>query len=84
MTLSNTNIESLNGKHTIFGVVAEGIEVLQAINEVYVDDNNRPYTNIRILHTPVLDDPFDDPPGLDIPENSPEINYEVLNFCLVL
>jgi len=80
MTLSNSNIESLNGKHTIFGVVAEGVEVLQKVNEAYVDEQNRPYKNIRILHTPVLDDPFDDPPELEIPENSPEINYDVILF----
>ena len=29
ITLSNTNIHNLNGKHTIFGEVSEGIEVLQ-------------------------------------------------------
>ena len=77
MTLADDNIQSLNGKHTIFGVIAEGVEILRKINEVYVDERNRPYQNIRILHTPVLDDPFDDPAELEIPENSPEINYEV-------
>lgn len=77
MTLSDDNIQSLNGKHTIFGVIAEGVDILRKINEVYVDERNRPYQNIRILHMPVLDDPFEDPPELEIPENSPEINYEV-------
>jgi peptidyl-prolyl cis-trans isomerase-like 4 len=34
----------------------------------------RPYQNIRIKHTIVLEDPFDDPPGLakHLPDASPE------------
>ena len=54
----------------------EGTEVLRKINDLFVDDNNRPYLNIRILHTIIIDDPFDDPPNLEFPENSPEIDYK--------
>ena len=59
--------------------MAEGLEIIQKINDTYVDNNNRPYTNIRILHTLVLDDPFDDPLGLEIPDKSPEVIYDVMN-----
>ncbi|XP_048430244.1 peptidyl-prolyl cis-trans isomerase CYP59-like [Pyrus x bretschneideri] len=68
------NLDYLDGKHTIFGEIAEGFETLTRINEAYVDENNRPYKNIRIKHTYILDDPFDDPSQLAelIPDASPE------------
>lgn len=68
------DLDYLDGKHTVFGEVAEGLETLTRINEAYVDEKNKPYKNIRIKHTYVLDDPFDDPPQLAelIPDASPE------------
>ena len=65
--------DALDGKHTIFGRVSEGLDVLDAINEAYCDASGRPFQNIRIKHTIVLDDPFDDPPGLAalVPDASP-------------
>ncbi|KDP25100.1 hypothetical protein JCGZ_22635 [Jatropha curcas] len=68
------SLDYLDGKHTVFGEVAEGLETLARINEAYVDENNRPYKNIRIKHTYILDDPFDDPSQLAdlIPDSSPE------------
>jgi peptidyl-prolyl cis-trans isomerase-like 4 len=53
--------------------VSEGLDVLMAINESFVDESNRPLQNVRIRHTIVLDDPFPDPPQLQehIPEASP-------------
>ncbi|KAL6196773.1 hypothetical protein ACLB2K_032387 [Fragaria x ananassa] len=68
------DLDYLDGKHTVFGEIAEGLETLTRINEAYVDESNRPYKNIRIKHTYILDDPFDDPPQLSelIPGASPE------------
>ncbi len=60
--------------------MAEGFEVLEKINNTYTDSNGRPYTNIRILHTLILDDPYPDPPNLPIPDNSPEIKNYVSFF----
>lgn len=62
----------------MFGEVAEGFETLDRINETFVDDSGRPYKNIRIKHTHILDDPFDDPAGLEalIPDRSPEFAPE--------
>ena len=37
--------------------------MLQKINDVFCDEHSRPYQDIRIRHTIVLDDPFDDPEG---------------------
>ncbi|KAK2971980.1 hypothetical protein RJ640_005000 [Escallonia rubra] len=68
------DLDYLDGKQTVFGEVAEGLETLDRINEAYVDEKSRPYKNIRIKHTYVLDDPFDDPPQLVelVPDASPE------------
>lgn len=74
-------VEQLDGKHTIFGKVAEGYDVLDKINSSMVDEKNAPFQNIRIRHTEILDDPVDDPDGLAelIPAKSPEpIEDEVL------
>jgi peptidyl-prolyl cis-trans isomerase-like 4 len=67
------NLDSLDEKHTLFGEVAEGWDVLEAINDAPVDNNGRPLQNIRVRHTIVLDDPFPDPSSLEshIPEASP-------------
>jgi peptidyl-prolyl cis-trans isomerase-like 4 len=75
------NIDYLDGKHTVFGEVAEGFDVLEKLNEVYVDKDSRPYKDIRIYHTVVVDDPFDDPPGLEnhIPDQSPVLTREQLD-----
>jgi len=54
--------------------VSEGLDVLAAINEAFVDDAGVPIQNIRVRHTIVLEDPFPDPPALaeHVPEKSPE------------
>ena len=65
----------------VFGEVAEeSFETLTKINEAYCDDKNRPYQDVRIRHTIVLDDPFPDPDGLAprVPERSPEPTAEQL------
>eukprot|EP00737_Agarophyton_chilense_P002344 gb/GEZJ01002663.1/.p2 GENE.gb/GEZJ01002663.1/~~gb/GEZJ01002663.1/.p2 ORF type:complete len:406 (-),score=63.32 gb/GEZJ01002663.1/:1771-2988(-) len=63
----------LDGTHTIIGRVEEGIQVLDKLAETDVDDNFRPYRVIRIRHTIILYDPFDDPAGLpqDCPSPDP-------------
>ncbi|CAN6989684.1 unnamed protein product [Brassica oleracea var. botrytis] len=68
------DLDYLDGKHTVFGEIAEGLDTLTRINEAYVDAKNRPYKNIRIKHTYILEDPFEDPTQLAdmIPDASPE------------
>lgn len=66
------DLDYLDGQHTVFGEVTEGFDVLDKINEAFCDKGNRPYQDIRISHTIVLEDPFDDPDGLEIPDRSPE------------
>lgn len=74
--LTNKHLLSLNNKHTIFGKVEEGLDVLTKINNAYCDNDNRPYQNIRIRHTVILDDPFDDLDGMIIPAKSPDPYYD--------
>ncbi|KAJ2999221.1 Peptidyl-prolyl cis-trans isomerase cyp6 [Globomyces sp. JEL0801] len=64
-------LDSLDGKHTVFGEVAEGLDILEAINQSICDEGGRPYRDIRIKHTIILDDPFDDPEGFIEPDRSP-------------
>jgi peptidyl-prolyl cis-trans isomerase-like 4 len=65
------NLDYLDGKAAIFGKVVEGFDVLDKINDSFIDDRGRPLKDIRIRHTTVLDDPFDDPPNLVEPTESP-------------
>ncbi|KAJ6104152.1 hypothetical protein N7523_010472 [Penicillium sp. IBT 18751x] len=65
------NLDYLDGKAAIFGKVVEGFDVLEKINSAFIDDRGRPLKDIRIRHTVVLDDPFEDPAGLVEPPESP-------------
>ncbi|KAG0171641.1 Peptidyl-prolyl cis-trans isomerase cyp6 [Apophysomyces sp. BC1015] len=72
------DLEYLDGKYTVFGEVAEGFETLDKMNEAYCDEQGRPFRDIRIRHTIILDDPFDDPQGLQVPDASPVPTKEQL------
>ena len=65
------NLDYLDGKAAVFGKVVEGFDALEKINEAFSDEKGRPLKDIRIRHTAVLDDPFQDPPGLLEPPESP-------------
>ncbi len=39
---------NLDGQYTVFGEVVEGLDIVEAIQWVRVDDNNRPIEDIRI------------------------------------
>ncbi|KAF9431058.1 Peptidyl-prolyl cis-trans isomerase cyp6 [Podila epigama] len=65
------NLDYLDGRYTVFGKVAEGMDVLEKINGAYTDSDFRPFKDIRIKHTIILDDPFPDPEGLEVPDESP-------------
>lgn len=65
------NVDQLDGKAAIFGEVVEGFDALEKINSAFVDQKGTPLQDIRILHTVVLEDPLDDPPGISEPPGSP-------------
>ena len=46
-------------------VVEDDNNVLDQIAAAYCDANGRPYADIRVIRALVIDDPFDDPPGMD-------------------
>uniref|UniRef100_A0A8C8G342 Peptidyl-prolyl cis-trans isomerase n=1 Tax=Oncorhynchus tshawytscha TaxID=74940 RepID=A0A8C8G342_ONCTS len=73
------NLDYLDGVHTVFGEVSEGMDVLAKINETFVDKDFIPFQDIRINHTVILEDPFDDPADLPVPDRSPEPTKEQLD-----
>lgn len=86
ITLTDNHIIQFDNKHSIFGIVAEGIEVLDKLNKVICDNvSNKPLQNVRILKAIVLDDPFSDDEILHlIPNNSPliikDVEYDLINM----
>lgn len=71
ITLTEESNERLDERASIFGYVIEGLDTLEKINNAYCDDKGRPLKDIRIRHTYILEDPFDDPEGLQVPSESP-------------
>lgn len=62
----------LDESHCVFGEVVEGQDVLDIFNsDVICDSDHRPYKDVRITHTVVLDDPFPDPEGFPREVRSP-------------
>ncbi|KAI0065808.1 cyclophilin-like protein [Artomyces pyxidatus] len=64
-------IDYLDGKHAVFGHVVEGLDTLDKLNDVFVDQEGRPFKDVRIRHVIILEDPFPDPLGLVVPESEP-------------
>lgn len=79
ITLSSHHLQRLDGKHTVFGCVEEGFEVLDKINRSIVNENNQPLYKIRIKHTVIIDDPFPDDSQIQklIPVSSPKEIKEI-------
>ncbi len=78
-------MDYLDGKHTVFGEVSKGFDVLEKLNECICDKEGRPYQDIRIFHTVILDDPFEDFPMLKVENEraSPEPTEQVLAVIFV-
>ena len=46
------NLTQLDGRHSVFGEVVEGVDTLERINDAFVDTNHIPLT-VRILVTTI-------------------------------
>jgi len=53
LTLAD-NIDYLDGRHAVFGYVVEGLDTLDKLNEVFVDQESRPFKDVRIKHVIIL------------------------------
>ncbi|KAJ1783536.1 Peptidyl-prolyl cis-trans isomerase-like 4, partial [Coemansia sp. RSA 2399] len=70
ITLSD-GLDYLDGKHAVFGEVAEGWDTVDKMDRAICDDGGRPLSDILVRHTIILHDPFPDPSGLPAALNSP-------------
>ena len=48
----------LDGQYTVFGEVTEGLDVVDHIQQMATDKNDRPIQDVRILSVRILSDPF--------------------------
>ena len=48
------SLDYLDNVHTVFGEVAEGMDVLMKINEAYCDKEHRPYKDIRYTSPEII------------------------------
>jgi len=46
-------------------VVEDENNVLEVLNKAYCDSNGRPYADVRVIRALVIEDPFEDPEGMD-------------------
>lgn len=63
-------IEALDGEYTVFGNVTEGLEVIQEIANVQVDEANRPDSRVEIQSMKLI--AKDDSPAEDLTLTKPE------------
>ena len=47
-------VDYLDGKHTVFGQVVEGLDTLDKLNDVFTDQDGRPLKDVRIRHVVIL------------------------------
>lgn len=52
--------QHLDNKHTIFGRIVGGIDILRLIESVETDDEDRPKEDIKILNTDIFNNPFEE------------------------
>lgn len=65
------DLSSLDDVHCVIGQVTEGHDVLRQLNDAICDNSHRPYQDIRITHTVIIEDPFENPRGFREPSRSP-------------
>lgn len=53
-----TNLPHLDGKHTVFGKLTSGFNVLDSLEATPVDEKNHPLEDLVIISTIVVSNPF--------------------------
>ena len=48
----------LDGQYTVFGEVIQGLDIVERIQQVETDKNDRPVNDIRILSVKIISDPY--------------------------
>ena len=48
----------LDGQYTVFGEITEGLDVVDRIQQMETDKNDRPIKDVRILRVKIISDPF--------------------------
>ena len=48
----------LDGQYTVFGEVTQGLDIVERIQQVETDKNDRPVNDIRILSVKIISDPY--------------------------
>lgn len=51
-------VPHLDGQYTVFGEVTQGLDIVERIQLVPTDKNDRPITDVRILKVKIINDPF--------------------------
>ena len=46
--------EHLDGKHPVFGIVVDGMDVVEAVGSTETDSNDRPIEEVRIIKASIL------------------------------
>ena len=76
-TLRDEDLDHLDsGGHMIIGEVAEGLDVLKKLGALYLDSQGRPWEDVRIQHTHVLENPFSPVECPPSPDRKPETPHK--------
>lgn len=60
----------LDGQYTVFGEVTEGLDVVDHIQKMATDKNDRPTKDVRILGVRIISDPF---ASIPVPKSEPKV-----------
>jgi len=67
----------LDGKHSVFGKLVGGMEVLNKMEMVPCDDNDKPKQDMIITGTIIYQNPFDDPLPFELKKQNEEKEKEI-------
>ncbi|CAF0818989.1 unnamed protein product [Didymodactylos carnosus] len=77
-------LDSLDDIHTVFGEVVDGFDVLDKLSISVCNKEYRPYHDIRILHTVILNNPYESiPTTLKYPSRSPSPTLERIQSSMI-